>query len=69
MLALIMSLLPLAENLTPLLIQLIQQIKAQPGMTDEVILAHAKTTSDENTVTLLAERLRLINEISAGGTQ
>lgn len=61
--ALINALLPLVGNLEPLIVQLIQQIRAQPGMTDEAILAHAKATSDENTVALLAERLRLTTEI------
>lgn len=65
--ALITALLPLVANLEPLVIALIQQIKSQPGMTDEAILAHAKATSDENTVALLAERLRLQAEIDAGG--
>lgn len=68
MLALIMSLLPLITDLEPLLVQLIQQIRSQPGMTDEQILAHARTTSDENTVAILAERLRLLAELD-GTTQ
>ena len=63
MIALIMALLPLITDLEPLIIQLIQQIRAQPGMTDEQILAHARATSDENTVALLAEKMRLVDEI------
>lgn len=64
--ALINALLPLVADLEPLVMQLIQQIKAQPGMTDEQILAHAKATSDQNTVDLLAEKLRLQAEIDGG---
>ena len=63
MIALIMALLPLISDLEPLIIQLIQQIRAQPGMTDEAILAHARATSDESTVALLAEKMRLADEI------
>ena len=70
LIALITTLLPLVANLEPLVVQLIRQIKAQPGMTDEVILAHARATGDENTVALLAERLRLQSEIDVqGGAQ
>lgn len=66
MLALIMALLPLVTDLEPLIVQLIQQLRAQPGMTDEAILAHAKSTGDANVIALVTERLRLLNEI--GGT-
>ncbi len=67
MLALITALLPLITDLTPLFAQLIAQIRAQPGMTDEAILAHARATSDENTVALLAEKMRLLDKINGGG--
>jgi len=63
MFALITALLPLITDLTPLFVQLIAQIRAQPGMTDEAILTHARQTSDENTVALLAEKMRLLDEI------
>lgn len=64
---LINALLPLAANLEPLFAQLIQQIKAQPGMDDDAILAHAAKTLDEASVALLSERLRLLAEIDAQG--
>jgi hypothetical protein len=72
--ALITALLPLVADLTPLLMQLIAQLRAQPGMTDEQILAHAKATGDENAVALVVEQLRLQAEIDAttkplGGTE
>jgi len=65
MLSLITSLLPLVSNLAPLLIALIQQIRSQPGMTDEQILAHAKATGDENTIALVTETLRLQAKIDS----
>lgn len=68
MIQLIISLLPLVANLEPLIAQLIAQLRAQPGMTDEQILAHARSTNSENTVALLAERLRLQAKID-GGTE
>lgn len=66
MVALIISLLPLVTNLTPLLMQLIAQLKAQPGMTDAQILAHAEAIGDENTVALIKETLRLQAKIDGG---
>lgn len=67
MLALITALLPLAADLTPLLMQLIAQVRQQPGMTDDIILSHARAAGDENTVAIVAERLRLLAEIDAQG--
>lgn len=67
LLALITALLPLVSDLEPLVVQLIQQLRAQPGMTDEQILAHAKATGDQNAIDLVAEQLRLQAEIDAGG--
>lgn len=62
---LINALLPLVANLEPLVVSIIAQLRAQPGMTDEQILAHARTTNNENLVALVAERLRLQAEIDA----
>lgn len=67
MLALITALLPLAANLTPLLMQLLTQVRAQPGMDDDAITAHVKATLGDAAAALMTERLRLLAEIEAPG--
>lgn len=53
--------------LTPQVIALIAAIRAQDGLSDEQILAHAKSIGDANTQAIVAERLRLLAEIAAQG--
>lgn len=53
--------------LTPEVIALIATIRAQDGMTDEQILAHATATGNANRQAIVAERLRLLAEIAAQG--
>lgn len=66
-LELINALLPLFSNLEPLLVAVIAELKAQSGLTSEQILDKASATLDETGKALLAEQLRLQDEIKAGG--
>lgn len=57
--ALIIGLLPLITNLTPVLVSAIQHIKSQTGKTTDEILAAAGVTLDENDRKLVEDLKRL----------
>jgi len=57
--ALIIALLPLITNLTPVLVAAIMRIKAQGGKTTAEIIADAGVTLDENDRKLIEDLVRL----------
>jgi hypothetical protein len=60
MLALLIALAPMITNLTPAVVALIQQIKAQGGLTTDQIIANAG-------VTLVANDQKLIDDLKRLG--
>lgn len=65
MLEALINLLSSGVTLVPEVMALIAAIRAQPGMEDSAIIAHARKTTDETTALIIAERLRLLAEIAA----
>lgn len=59
MTALIIALLPLITNLTPVLVAAIQHLKAQSGMSTDEILAAADVVLSENESKLIEDLKRL----------
>ena len=57
--ALIIALLPLITNITPVLIAAITHLKAQTGKTTDEILADAQVTLDANDAKLIEDLKRL----------
>lgn len=67
MLEALIKLLSSGVTLAPEVIAFINTVRAQSGLTDEQVLAHARTTNDANTATIVARRLQIMKEIAAEG--